>query len=831
MDWAHLAGAGGWNKLFDRYYRKQEIYEMSWSDVDLSKMIVAGSPFAGPFAMLRDDKKISLISAGSLRPTLNIYSSSGSLLASIPAQWKTGRVVEMGWTSDEKLIVVLDDGTVMQFSAVGRLIQTFSMGEEFRTDRVLLCCIWGSGVVCLSRSHSLVFVDNFEEPIPRRMPRLGDIASSPTCMVIIEPSMTQSKGLEVLLAVDKTILVVDMTGVEDQKLTAGPIRRMSVCPNGKMLACFTHDGFVWVITTDFSKNLSEFPTKSQVPPLQLVWCGTDSVVLYWDKIVLMIGPYGDWVKYAYDEAVFLLPEMDGVRIISSSRCEFLHRVPDSVVDIFKIGSCTPGAILFDALELLEKNDAKADENIRGIRDSLPEAISVCLDAASHEFSVELQKQLLKAASYGSCFLEAHRPTRMVNVLSSLRMLNMIREPRVGLPLTFPQLQSLSPQTLVLRLAQRQQHYLALQICEHMGLKKTEVLVHWACEMIRRGGDLTDKELYDAILARLPSSGHISLAEVAATAYAEQRTELANLLLDNEPKAGEQVPLLISMKEEKRALVKALESGDPDLVFLAMLHMQKSKTTSDFFQSVLRHQTAKDLMLLYSKQQDHTLLRQLCQAMEAPHEAGSQLLLESFKAPDVTRRRKGMELAMSLFSQSKDESAKLMAKHTEEQIRLQEAQLELEQATGRSVFFDTSASETVRLCFVYNQHSRGLRIAKDMKFSEKLLWSLKVSGLAEGHDWKELEKFSKERKTPPIGFELFVEACIRENRFDEGMKYAMKMTDMARKSELCVRMGMLREAAEAAVQARDRDMLLSVRSKCTNPSDMAIIDNLVAHSGL
>ena len=49
MDWAHLAGAGGWNKLFDRYYRKQEIYEMSWNDVDLSKMIVAGSPFAGPF--------------------------------------------------------------------------------------------------------------------------------------------------------------------------------------------------------------------------------------------------------------------------------------------------------------------------------------------------------------------------------------------------------------------------------------------------------------------------------------------------------------------------------------------------------------------------------------------------------------------------------------------------------------------------------------------------------------------------------------------------------------------------------------------------------------
>ena len=60
------------------------------------------------------------------------------------------------------------------------------------------------------------------------------------------------------------------THKQDQKLTAGPLRCMSVCPNGKMLACFTHDGFVWVITTDFSKNLSEFPTKSQVPPLLCV---------------------------------------------------------------------------------------------------------------------------------------------------------------------------------------------------------------------------------------------------------------------------------------------------------------------------------------------------------------------------------------------------------------------------------------------------------------------------------------------------------------------------------------------------------------------------------
>ena len=38
-----------------------------------------------------------------------------------------------------------------------------------------------------------------------------------------------------------------------------------------------------------------------------------------------------------------------VRIISNTLCEFLHRVPDATVDIFKIGSCTAGAMLVGTL--------------------------------------------------------------------------------------------------------------------------------------------------------------------------------------------------------------------------------------------------------------------------------------------------------------------------------------------------------------------------------------------------------------------------------------------------------------------------------------------------
>ena len=47
-------------------------------------------------------------------------------------------------------------------------------------------------------------------------------------------------------------------------------------------------------------------------------------MLYWDEILLMVGPYGDWVKYTYDEPAVLAAECDGVRIITKSKHEFLQ---------------------------------------------------------------------------------------------------------------------------------------------------------------------------------------------------------------------------------------------------------------------------------------------------------------------------------------------------------------------------------------------------------------------------------------------------------------------------------------------------------------------------
>jgi hypothetical protein len=63
-------------------------------------------------------------------------------------------------------------------------------------------------------------------------------------------------------------------------------------------------------------------------------------------------------------------------------------------EVFKVGSSSPAAVLLDAVDHLERNSAKADEDIRLIRTQLTEAVDGCIAAAGHEWDPYWQRQLL-----------------------------------------------------------------------------------------------------------------------------------------------------------------------------------------------------------------------------------------------------------------------------------------------------------------------------------------------------------------------------------------------------------------------------------------------------
>eukprot|EP00953_Heterococcus_sp_UTEX-ZZ885_P025814 14004-Heterococcus_DN1.PRE.4 len=105
---------------------------------------------------------------------------------------------------------------------------------------------------------------------------------------------------------------------------------------------------------------------------------------------------------------------------------------------------------------------------------------------------------------------------------------------------------------------------------------------WACERLTCPdvSATSDEALCDVIRARLAPHGRVSFAEIARAALAVGRRSLATMLLDLEPLAGDQVPLLLSMGEDERALQRAITSGDCDLVTLALLHIERSSYTTN-----------------------------------------------------------------------------------------------------------------------------------------------------------------------------------------------------------------------------------------------------------
>ena len=62
------------------------------------------------------------------------------------------------------------------------------------------------------------------------------------------------------------------------------------------------------------------------------------------------APYGDWLNFLYQDAVHLVAEPDCCRVVCSTSCEILQRVPAATEAIRRIGSTEPAALLYDAME-------------------------------------------------------------------------------------------------------------------------------------------------------------------------------------------------------------------------------------------------------------------------------------------------------------------------------------------------------------------------------------------------------------------------------------------------------------------------------------------------
>lgn len=607
--------------------------------------MVAGCPNGGPIAAIT----LPLTASGFRHTELRILTNAGKPLVtldfpppSLERRYSCADVLQIGFTSRTALIVVLKDSLCLTYNLRGEpMIPPFYIlprGEGQGTD-LLQARVYEGGVAVLATNKNSAIVELFDDHddeeylqgahlTARRVtsapsldfadstasasPHYALVTALPTAahantnfcsyltIAVLPRARTFSRHPEVFLSTsDHSVIVVnaattEITDVNCRSRMTSPIVDMCFAPNGRFLACFTESSMLTVISASFETKVLDFDTSegSSSPPLDMQWCGEDSVVLHWKKLgVLMVGPYGDWLRFPYEgtENLYLIPEIDCCRVITDSSVELLQRVPPATALLLRIGSIETSAMLLDASDAFQSGSHASDEAARAIVKTglLTEAIETCTDAASREFDIVTQKRLLRAASLGMHFAYKNAadekrlvmggpvtgsdpdtglcPTfttaKFVETGRKLRVLNALRNPNVGYVLTSTQYDAVTPAGVVARLIAMGRPALATAISEYLSLPKSVQLfarASKAAALVEADRDHTDSEIAEAAIRIInqesgnePANKAVSsinrggYATVAMAATKAGRTGVANLLLMLESSVADKVPALIS----------------------------------------------------------------------------------------------------------------------------------------------------------------------------------------------------------------------------------------------------------------------------------------------
>jgi len=710
---------------------------------------VVGCPYGGPVASvtLPIVGQTSWFSQTEIR----IMTSAGRQLARIdfPLQdmldrgkYSPSDIMEVGFTDRTTLVILLRDSLCLTYDLSGEpLLPPFHLipktGAEGQGFELKHAAVFEGGAAALSiakQSALVEFLDEHDDPsyfttahagarkilpdtqISDSLGGKGDLIASfcglvtalPTAafaseyfysyssIAVLPRTRTASRHPEVFLSTsDNSVVVANAATAELKDLDcrsqiSSPIVEMTFAPNGRFLACFTEASMLTVISTTFETKVLDFDTSegSTQPPLEMTWCGEDSVVLHWKNLgVLMVGPYGDWLRFPYENQgnLYLIPEMDCCRVVTDVAVELLQRVPPATALLLRIGSIEPAAMLLDATDAFENGSPASDEAARSITKSgmLMEAIEGCIDAAVREFDITTQQRLLRAASYGMHFafkdgsketrsimggkfeevqdgmtLPSPITTKFVATARKLRVLNAVRNPSVGFIMTSSQYDAITPTGVVARLIATNRSALAASVSKYLSLPKAVQLfarASKAAAFVAEKNHLSDSDAAQGAMQivheTIPSQPSKSVsssvirggyATVAMAANKAGRPGVANLLLMLETSVADKVPALISTGSYADAIAVATSASDADLVFHTIMAYQKhcymsTQDTGRANQAFMGTVTTK-----FTKEAFHTLRRYMSTLPDVKEVLNLQLRAQKFTDAGVTMARRALD---------------------------------------------------------------------------------------------------------------------------------------------------------------------------------------------
>ncbi|KAF7494651.1 Vacuolar protein sorting-associated protein 16 -like protein [Sarcoptes scabiei] len=790
-----------WNYLGETIFKKFEICSMLWGgEIDLNEFHISSANYGGPIALV---KKIHS-QVKSHQQNVRIYSAFGELLSEFSI---SEDIIQIGWSHREEFICVLSNGFISLYDMFGQHNSTLTLDQEIRDSKLIECKIYKND-------------DRTEIPLMKEPPTCWEILTYDIDTRLI---VSHDKELTILRSQDLGLININPFGESfDEFITA-----MAVSFDYSRIAFFTETGKLFIANCDSNlpNCMSVFSTESKIKPKQLTWCGKDAVACHWTNLIFFVDNEKNWLKYPTYGNVHMIQEIDCIRVIDSDFQELITKVDESAVEIFKIGSWSSGANLLEASRLFEQENHKVDDYIRLIeeKNEMEYAVNACLKAACHEFDISTQKLLLRASTFGKCFAKNCDSDSFYRVCQRLRILNALRNPDVGIPLTYNQLERININVIIDRLIERRHFLLALRIAQFLQIVPEDgmikILTKWAFFKIRQP-NIDEEEVAARISRKIQPKSGVSFAEIANKAIEYGRKNLAIKLLDLELKATEQVPLLLKLKEYRRALQRAIESGNTNLIHMVVLSFKKIQTNDQFYLGLRDFPIAYNLYQKYCRQDDREQLRNIY-IQETDHisegfsylEQSIELESEQNDQDQSTKnyRKNKITLITTAMDKFKRSRNNFLSQHIDEYCRLLKYQLRLESKFVGIKFFDLSLQQTLACLLKNHEIKLCEELKKEFKISEKRYYHQRLLTMAEMSEWQEIEQLSKGKKSP-IGYEPFVDVCIQFNNRYEAQKYLPRIRD-ENKIKYFIKVGNLDDAAKFAQDAKDFEALRYIMSKC------------------
>lgn len=949
-----IPAEASWQYLGDIPYRRVSIYaNVRWahkqqqSEDQLERHLsslgtkLVGCPNGGPIAtitvpILQGDG--STIKQSELR----IQTNSGATIAvmdfppsGLAKNYSAADVLAVGFTSRAILIVVLSDSLCFTYDcSLKQILEPFYILPGASTE-LQHATVFEGGVAVLAKNKACAVVellDDHDDPSYQARAHVAarlvspqtdaalHVTSSPSYCALVTPLPTAVYASEHFLSylalavlprsrtgshpevfvstTDHSVIIckVDTTEIIDVNCRArisSPIVDMCIAPNGRFLACFTESLTLTVISTSFETKVLDFDTSegSNQPPLDMKWCGEDSVVLFWKNIgVLMVGPFGDWLRFPYEESknAYLIPEIDCCRVVTDDAVEILQRVPPATAQLLRLGSIEPSAMLLDASDAFVAGSPSSDTAVRAIpSETLEEAIETCIEAAAKEFDTLTQKRLLRAASYGMKFsfkttasspcvmggptegsdqtpgvLPSALTIKFVETCRKIRCMNQLRNPRVGFVMTSAQYDAITPTGIVARLCTVKRPSLAVTISQYLHLSHLVRLyarAQKACALVESDEEMSDSEMAEQAIQTIngtAASNSVSCinrgayAVVAMAASKAGRPGVANLLLMLESSVADKVPTLLSNGSYADAIAVATTHRDADYIFSILMEYERSclsaapagdtaKAQSALFATVSTkftpeafHMLRRYLLAMSTIVRDAVNLLLRAQRFT---DAGSTIAIRAVKQADHRERQGMLAEASRIFGLGKDSSFQKSC--SDDQIELlkdmetlrnkySSIQIDLD---GRSVI--TTIAALIHAASLNEREQHRLltdvdKVARKYRVSEKRLWAVKVKAFSESNQWSNLRTLAESKKSP-IGYKPFARAAITGKQpISEVIRYIGRVTIAEEKYDLLVESKLWKDALEEAFKMKDSRRIINVKSLCGDPDLQIVADQLL-----